>query len=624
MLYAPGRLLTPISGGVPPSLDLDFMAGSMPAGITFTRASAGWYFNSGGVLTSAATNAPRLDYDPVTLAPRGLLIEESRVNLLLQSEDFSSASYGKGETTVTANVINGPTGTLVADRLIESTTASAFHYVNQAVTKAASAAAYTFSVFLKDAGRQVIVTVEADGSNGASMRVNLATGAITGAAAAYGTFAAASGSLTAVGGGWYRAAITATTGTETTLRGSVALHTGSTNVYTGDGVSGAYLFGVQLEAGAFATSYIPTAASTVTRAADVASLPVPAVPTRTNLLLRSAEFDNAAWVAGGNGDAVVTANSGTAPDGTTTADTLNDNSATNALGKAQSVTITSGSGYYTASVYMKAATSSVVSLNISLSGGTTPVFGQAVINLATGAAQWRGSFAGFSFAVTDVGGGWYRAAVTVADNASGHTACGAEIRPAFAATYSPTINTSATGTVLAWGAQLETGSTASAYIPTTTAAGTVADTTSWLNATEGTLFAEFSPYKANRADIASQYPASFDDATTSNILAIYLDPAGTPSIFATAGGVTQAQQSIGASIASGVTSKAALAYKLNDTTGSANGAAPTVDTACTVPTVTKLSLGNRTDAARPFNGYIRRVRYYASRLPDAKLQVLTS
>lgn len=129
MLVAPGRLLC--RAGLPvPALNLDFRAGAMPAGLTFTRASTAWAYNSSGVLTSFATNAPRLDHDPVTLQPKGLLIEEARTNLFLnsavgvtQSCTVAAAAntlsfFGTGTVTLTGTSTAGPlVGTGAANRV---------------------------------------------------------------------------------------------------------------------------------------------------------------------------------------------------------------------------------------------------------------------------------------------------------------------------------------------------------------------------------------------------------------------------------------------------------------------------------------------------------------------------
>lgn len=87
--------------GAPPTLDLSFMApGTLDPRITFTRAGAlgtATYFDVAGVMQTAATNIPRWDYDPVTHALKGLLIEEQRTNLLLNSATLVTQSV-----TVTA------------------------------------------------------------------------------------------------------------------------------------------------------------------------------------------------------------------------------------------------------------------------------------------------------------------------------------------------------------------------------------------------------------------------------------------------------------------------------------------------------------------------------------------
>lgn len=107
-------------GGFRPSLDLNFLNGALDSRFTFTRASTAWAYNSSGVLTSYATNTPRFDYDPVTLAPKGLLLEEARTNLFLNSAvgvtqsitvsavAYTLSFYGTGTITLTGVSTAGP------------------------------------------------------------------------------------------------------------------------------------------------------------------------------------------------------------------------------------------------------------------------------------------------------------------------------------------------------------------------------------------------------------------------------------------------------------------------------------------------------------------------------------
>jgi hypothetical protein len=130
MLVSPHRLMSPASAGLRPSLDLGFLGGSLDSRITLTRASAGWAFDSSGVLTSYAINTARFDYDPVTLDAKGLLLEEARTNLFLNSATGVTQSctvtaaahtlsfYGTGTITLTGVSTAGPlVGTGAANRV---------------------------------------------------------------------------------------------------------------------------------------------------------------------------------------------------------------------------------------------------------------------------------------------------------------------------------------------------------------------------------------------------------------------------------------------------------------------------------------------------------------------------
>lgn len=91
----------PISGnsGLRPSLALDFtIAPTVDSRITFTRASNATYFDATGTLQTASANVPRIDYDPVTLAARGLLIEDNRTNSIRnpRAEGSTIGTVGSG------------------------------------------------------------------------------------------------------------------------------------------------------------------------------------------------------------------------------------------------------------------------------------------------------------------------------------------------------------------------------------------------------------------------------------------------------------------------------------------------------------------------------------------------
>ena len=210
---------------------------------------------------ASAYYGPRFDYNPATLAPLGLLIEEQRVNLLLYSEQLDNIIWTKAGSTITANATTSPDGTVNADKLVENT-ALAQHRVQQAVTTVIGTS-YTHTIYLK-AGERTSATLRVIGATTfAGCTINLTAGTISGVTGV--------GTITNAGNGWYRVSV-AGTADSTTSTCFVNLADAGSNTYTGDGVSGAFLYGAQLEAGSFATSYIPTVASTVTRAADNATI----------------------------------------------------------------------------------------------------------------------------------------------------------------------------------------------------------------------------------------------------------------------------------------------------------------------------------------------------------------
>lgn len=244
-----------------PKLALDFTTASLDSRITFTR-SGGTATNvdSSGHVVDVGTDTPRFDYDPITLACKGLLIEEARTNIAWPSEDYTS-SWVASNITVTSNAVVGPSGTQDAASL---TATSSLGILYQAFSKAASSITYTVSFYLKSTlNGDVTLALDAGVStNRGRYLFNLSTGTETGAFND-GAFTNTSGTITPVGNDWYRVTCTTTTDTATTVR---------IRLYYGPSSSVVYAWGAQLEVGAFATSYIPTTTAQVTRTADVATM----------------------------------------------------------------------------------------------------------------------------------------------------------------------------------------------------------------------------------------------------------------------------------------------------------------------------------------------------------------
>ena len=265
-----GSRLWDVAGRIP-GLDLRFAdnksltdAVTGASLVTFARASSGTFVDSAGVLQTAAIDVPRFDHNPTTGESLGLLVEEQRTNLLLRSEEFGT-TWITFRASVSADATTAPNGSTTADKIVEDTTASNNHGVQQTGISFVASTTYTFSVFLKPAERSNARI----GIPGFVAQFNLQALSVTaltaGATAAIQMFA----------NGWFRCSVTATVAS--TASGSVSVSMGETSAsttinYTGDGTSGIYLWGAQVEAGAFPTSYIPTTTAAATRSADVASI----------------------------------------------------------------------------------------------------------------------------------------------------------------------------------------------------------------------------------------------------------------------------------------------------------------------------------------------------------------
>jgi hypothetical protein len=363
------------------TLDLDFAnnrgfvrgvgQGGVMDAITFTRASNGTFVKPDGTLS--------------THANQGAL----GLNLLNFPQDFDNAAWVKFQTSVIPKAEIAPDNTISSFVLIE-TTSNSIHYTYQPITVVRQSI-YTSSVYIKNKDRQYarLSYVTSASNNGIYADFDLVNGVIINQGAV-GTGVLSSANIVDAGNGWYRCQVTGSQDTATnaffvvTLRDDTDNHTTEAQqAYLGDGESGIFIWGAQLEVGSTATEYFPTnigeprfdwASTDSTGAGTIANprvIPLRANPTSNGILIEEARTNRLLWNRDATQTQWVKTNITAAKDQTGIDGVANAASSLTATDDNGTCiqTITLGAGNRTGSVYLKRLTGTGL-IQVTLDGST--------------------------------------------------------------------------------------------------------------------------------------------------------------------------------------------------------------------------------------------------------------
>ena len=615
-----------------PTLNLDFAGSqSVDSRIQFTRASAATLTDAQGILKTVRDNKPRIDFDPSTGECKGLLIEEQRTNL------YSRSGYPHLWDTLNASIIPNadiaPDGTMSAT-LITAVNTDPFWYQ----TVSSLPGNVTVSVWVKATGTAI----------GKTGTIRISGNAVT--TPAFTT-------------SWQR--ITASFNVTGTY--IVGFEFPDSGAAVGDKV---YVWGAQVEAGTFATSYVPSIPTFTSRASSATYFDSTGVlrtaPTNgarygfgydtttqkwisQGLILESAATNlfptslMSAFAAVQNMDIVST--SIAAIDGTVgNVFKLTPNATNTGMHSIFRNLASSTPSTRCVSVYLKAAGYNYVRIYCD---GTDPTVGGVVYDLSTGTTSIHSSYTGanrLAYGMENVGNGWYRCWMSgTATNADWYY----HIDVANTAAFGSFAGDGSSG-VYAWGPQMEIGSRPTSYIATsgstvtraadvsTSAATTRASDSaiingknfsSWYNSNAGTLYSESISYKTNYWNSAVMLTddtvSGYSITNRSFIEHVYYT-----------GGSNLIQAEV---ITNGGTSfsgwhgtdrtkftKIASGHDSSGFGSSANGSTPITSGTNPLPVkINSMYIGAFYVAYDPFVGHIKKITYYPQRISNAQLQALT-
>jgi len=553
------------------------------------------------------------------------LIEKVRTNLITYSEQFDNAAWAKSNTTVTANSTTSPDGTINADSLIENTALSSHTILN--LFSVTSGLYYTQTFFVKYNGRRWIQIAAGSAFVSANGYVNfdLQDGLIG------NKLNSSNESITSFGNGWFRISATFLSTATATSAIVFALLNGDTASrlpsYTGNGTSGVYIYGAQVELSPSATEYIPT----TTTAVSVGMLAnVPRIDytgggcgslllekQSTNLATYSSEFNNASWT---KTNVTISANSTTSPDGTTNADKIVADSGSSIKLAYQVLSSTNGVAH-SAFAFYKADEYSYAFLRI---GGQSPspyviydLTSQSIVSTANAT----------STSIENYGNGWYRVSMTYTTNSTTN-APNVSFLPTSGYTLDslnqPVYNGDGVSGGYIYGAQLEQSSYPTSYIPCPSSSSVtrLADSasktgiSSLIGQTQGTIFLDFDFTNIS----GTQVVFSIHDSANNKRLEIW---ANNSILYGFIGGSVNI--TIGSLSISNGRHKVALAYKQSgDHAFYIDGVQiGTSATAYTIAALTALRYDYWATGFPPTAG-VRQTLLFPTRLTNTQLQSLTS